>query len=176
MTTHRERLTCVSRRNFRLPLSGTCPTNTPRQPFSESFFTVDVSRYIGRLWFSKTHTSASSISSETRSSQKGNAHPRGSGASSRTTVEDCSIHGQDNPAKGTRAREKNACVDPPRMVEEGKYVRTRHSDGRTCFRKNKRIYLREGERDNWRRALPRLFPLGDRSTRTSRSNYRDSFM
>lgn len=86
--------------------------------------------------------------------QEENARPRGSGASSATTVEDCSIHGQDNPAKGTRAREKNACVDPPRMVEEGKYVRT-YVRGRTNLfsEKQAHIHPREDKRDGRRRVF-----------------------
>lgn len=98
----------------------------------------------------------------TRSSQKENARPRGSGASSGTTVEDCSIHGQDNPAKGTRAREKNACVDPPRMVEEGKYVRTYSVLGQANLfsEKQEHISSRVRARPSWVARLVASFSTG----------------
>ena len=134
---------------------------------------------------SATPPLSSSVSSEARRailSRRKNAHPRGSGASSGTTVEDCSIHGQDNPAKGTRAREKNACVDPPRMVEEGKYVRTYVLDSRTSelvFGKTRAYIVTsqcETKLGGDQRVSSCLFPLMDRSRKTSRSNYRDSLM
>jgi len=89
--------------------------------------------------------------------------PRGSRASSGTAVEDCSIHGQDNSAKGAREKRMRRSAPHGRRSKVHMYLRVWRSDGpRLCIfgKTSAYIFERGGARTG---GWTRLFPPRDRS-------------
>lgn len=89
--------------------------------------------------------------------------PRGSRASSGTAVEDCSIHGQDNSAKGAREKRMRRSAPHSRRSKVHMYLRVWRSDGpRLCIfgKTSAYIFERGGARTG---GWTRLFPPRDRS-------------
>lgn len=74
--------------------------------------------------------------------------PRGSRASSGKTVEDCSIHGQDNSAKGAREKRMRRSAPHGRRSKVHMYLYVRRSDEPRIFGKTSAYISKRGESED----------------------------